>query len=257
VIEFPRRGEFIARGVWQREGMSDNTRATDHTQLPSRDFASANDAPAANGVTHASSSPSARILTAQYSSPSQPPVPGAPTGPSPTSGGVSQAPAGNPLLGIVRHILTLLGGALMAKGYGDQADIEMLVGGLVAVIGATWSIYEKRSQARPGTGITPGTMGLIILCAGAILMSGCARFTTRQSDQSYDPETGLPIREVSTRASATTFFDSTSSLTSFRASQTDKTQSAQVGDLKQQASGTNVVQAVGDLRRIVELLSLP
>lgn len=47
-------------------------------------------------------------------------------------------------LGIVRHALTFGGGLLIARGYGDPQLVTELVGGLVSIIGAFWSIKSKR-----------------------------------------------------------------------------------------------------------------
>ncbi len=55
---------------------------------------------------------------------------------------------------------------------------------------------------------------------------------------------------MTTTARAVTFFDSKSELSKFKALQTDKTQSAAVGSLSQEASGTN---AVALLKAMAEL----
>jgi hypothetical protein len=47
------------------------------------------------------------------------------------------------VLGIVRHVLTFGGGLLLAKGYADEAIVQELVGGLVAVVGGIWSVIAK------------------------------------------------------------------------------------------------------------------
>lgn len=47
-------------------------------------------------------------------------------------------------LGIVRHVLTFGGGLVIARGYGDAQLVTELVGGLVSIIGAVWSIRSKR-----------------------------------------------------------------------------------------------------------------
>jgi len=73
-------------------------------------------------------------------------------------------------------------------------------------------------------------------------LCGCARFYTTQTDVSY--EKGAPSRTITTRASSVTFFDSKSSLASFKATQTDKTQTASVGSLNQEASGTNATALI-------------
>ena len=87
-----------------------------------------------------------------------------------------------------------------------------------------------------------------------LLAIGCASFTTKQTDvSSYDIDrnTGKawPRREITTRATARTFFEGKSALAQFKASQTDKTQSATVGTLTQETTATNlvpIVQAVAE-----------
>lgn len=77
-----------------------------------------------------------------------------------------------------------------------------------------------------------------------VLLSGCARFHTVQEDISYDT-TQKPSRTITTEVSAWTFFSASSDLAKFRASQTDKTQSASVGSLSQDSSETNFIHALG------------
>lgn len=48
-------------------------------------------------------------------------------------------------LGVVRHVLTSLGGVLIAKGYTDPTGLESIVGGICTGIGIIWSIYNKKS----------------------------------------------------------------------------------------------------------------
>jgi hypothetical protein len=95
--------------------------------------------------------------------------------------------------------------------------------------------------------IKTALLGLLISAAG------CARFSTTQTDTSYDNQ-GKPTRSVTTKAKASTFGTSKSSLANFKASQTDKTQSAAVGALTQEASGTNAVAVIQGLARIAEAL---
>lgn len=47
------------------------------------------------------------------------------------------------LLGIVRHILTFGGGFLMAKGLVDEATLNVIVTGVIALVGAVWSWKDK------------------------------------------------------------------------------------------------------------------
>lgn len=80
----------------------------------------------------------------------------------------------------------------------------------------------------------------------SVLLTGCAHFTTTQTDVTYDA-TQKPTRSVTTRATAYTFFEGTSKLANFKAVQTDKSQTASVGDLSQQTSATNTATALGEI----------
>jgi hypothetical protein len=44
---------------------------------------------------------------------------------------------------LVRHILTIAAGALVSKGVLESSTVEPLVGGLMAVIGVGWSVFQK------------------------------------------------------------------------------------------------------------------
>ena len=50
------------------------------------------------------------------------------------------------ILGIVRHTLTFVGGLLVMKGIADEATITEVVGGIVTLVGAFWSIVEKAKK---------------------------------------------------------------------------------------------------------------
>jgi|SRR6478736_3589981 len=82
-------------------------------------------------------------------------------------------------------------------------------------------------------------MKSLIPLAAILALTGCARFTTNQTDASY--ENGKLVRQVTTKATSTTFIESKSQLTNFKASQTDKTQAATVGSLNQESNATNAV----------------
>jgi len=88
-------------------------------------------------------------------------------------------------------------------------------------------------------------MKRLTLCLLALSLSGCARFSTKQTDISYD-DAGLPQRSITTTASATTFAASKSALAKWKASQTDKSQGAEVGGLDQAADASNLVKAAVD-----------
>ena len=47
---------------------------------------------------------------------------------------------------IVRSVLKVGGGALVANGVAEAADWEAVVGGVVALIGIIWGVYHRKSQ---------------------------------------------------------------------------------------------------------------
>lgn len=97
---------------------------------------------------------------------------------------------------------------------------------------------------------------LTIAIAGAAVilfaLTGCSRFSTSQSDTSY--EQGKPSRTITTRVTAHTFFDARSELSKFSASQTDKTQGAKVGSLSQTSSGTNAIEVLKQMTELAKAL---
>lgn len=48
------------------------------------------------------------------------------------------------ILGLVRHLLTAVGGAVVAKGMIDAGQAEIVVGSLTALVGVAASIVEKK-----------------------------------------------------------------------------------------------------------------
>ena len=47
------------------------------------------------------------------------------------------------VLGVVRHVLTFGGGFVVAKGWIDESMLPELIGAIVTVVGAVWSIVAK------------------------------------------------------------------------------------------------------------------
>lgn len=107
---------------------------------------------------------------------------------------------------------------------------------------------DKKDKDGPGGPGPSAGANIHFWAMAAILLSlsltGCARFTTGQSDSSTTQPDGTEIRTVTTRATAYTLFTSKSALANFKASQTDKSQGASVGALTQEASGSNAVNLV-------------
>ena len=48
------------------------------------------------------------------------------------------------ILGVVRHVLTLGGGYLVARGTLDASSADTLVGAGVSIAGVIWSVIDKR-----------------------------------------------------------------------------------------------------------------
>jgi hypothetical protein len=48
------------------------------------------------------------------------------------------------VLGIIRHALTFVGGILVAKGLVDDVLFQEVVGGIMTLVGAGWSIASKQ-----------------------------------------------------------------------------------------------------------------
>ena len=47
------------------------------------------------------------------------------------------------ILGIVRHVLTFVGGFLITKGIVDETFVTEVVGALSTIVGAVWSFFAK------------------------------------------------------------------------------------------------------------------
>lgn len=50
-------------------------------------------------------------------------------------------------LAMIRHVLTFAGGAIVARGYLDAATAEAVTGAVLTLVGAAWSLAEKRGRA--------------------------------------------------------------------------------------------------------------
>ena len=49
-------------------------------------------------------------------------------------------------LGLARHVLTLLGGILVARGSMDADTMNTVVGAAVTIGGAAWSVMDKKGR---------------------------------------------------------------------------------------------------------------
>jgi hypothetical protein len=48
------------------------------------------------------------------------------------------------VMGVVRHTLTFLGGIAIAKGYASDATVTEIIGAVVTLVGAVWSVMAKK-----------------------------------------------------------------------------------------------------------------
>jgi hypothetical protein len=48
------------------------------------------------------------------------------------------------VLGLLRHVLTFVGGIVIAKGLIDESLYTELVGGIATLVGTVWSIVSKK-----------------------------------------------------------------------------------------------------------------
>jgi hypothetical protein len=103
-----------------------------------------------------------------------------------------------------------------------------------------------QSGGSPGAGIVPlllcGLFGLLLLA------SGCARFKTVQRDISGQPDG--ETRTIETTATAITFAAGEQALSAWKASQTDKSQTASVGSVNQEADASGLMQSLLALGRM-------
>lgn len=51
--------------------------------------------------------------------------------------------------GFVRHGITVFAGGLVTAGYVDDSGLQMIAGGMAALVGVAWSFWQKR-RARQG-----------------------------------------------------------------------------------------------------------
>ena len=47
-------------------------------------------------------------------------------------------------LGVIRHVLTFVGGILLAKGLVDESLLTDMVASIMVLVGGVWSILDKR-----------------------------------------------------------------------------------------------------------------
>jgi hypothetical protein len=49
------------------------------------------------------------------------------------------------VMGVVRHGLTFLGGLLVTKGLLDEGMLQEVIGSVITLVGAVWSVVAKKA----------------------------------------------------------------------------------------------------------------
>lgn len=49
-------------------------------------------------------------------------------------------------LGLARHVLTILGGMMVSRGYMDASAVDTVVGAAVTIGGVAWSVSDKKKR---------------------------------------------------------------------------------------------------------------
>lgn len=49
------------------------------------------------------------------------------------------------VLGLLRHVLTFVGGVVIAKGLVDEGQVTELIGGVMTLVGTIWSVWAKKT----------------------------------------------------------------------------------------------------------------
>ena len=84
------------------------------------------------------------------------------------------------LMGLFRHVLTALGGIVVANGTTDDATIQQVVGAAMVIAGFVWSLIEKRNSASKAA-TPPVVLGFILMALG-FAFSGCGTITAKPVD---------------------------------------------------------------------------
>lgn len=95
---------------------------------------------------------------------------------------------------------------------------------------------------------------LTLITAAFLLLNcvGCARYSTKQYDYSYEYNEKnnrvYAVRKITTKVKTSTFADSKSQLANSKTTQTDKTQGATLGSLNQESMiTTNTANIIGSM----------
>jgi outer membrane biogenesis lipoprotein LolB len=89
----------------------------------------------------------------------------------------------------------------------------------------------------------------LILTVTLLVLTGCAGYTTKQEDTSY--EKGQPTRKITTVVKTHTFWAAKSELAKSAVTQTDKSQSSKVGSVNETVTN-NVLRDLTELAKALK-----
>jgi len=157
----------------------------------------------------------------------------------------------NPILtGLLRHLLTTLGGAIAAKGYLDESLVGEIVGAILTLLGAGWSIAHKRLAAKntETTKRFPFSVLFAFFC-GQLVLCGCASINQSLRTETRQTNGVVEIRE--TRSRAVALWDAKQTVEKLRIS-SGKTHSIGLSGVESEAASTNMAW---NLKALTDLLN--
>lgn len=120
-------------------------------------------------------------------------------------------------LGLLRHILTTLGGVLLAQGTMSDTEMTEIVGAIITLVGAGWSFAEKRRASAAAPGPTPGVLGAVIIASvwTAMILAGAVGCATSNTGSGSGESAGSRIltpQRVQAIATLASFIGATADL---------------------------------------------
>jgi hypothetical protein len=84
-------------------------------------------------------------------------------------------------LGLLRHVLTAAGGALVAKGFASNDEMGEAAGAICTLIGVGWSVWHKWQGSKAGA---TRVIGLVLMgMMGGMGVMGCVSATATKTSK--------------------------------------------------------------------------
>lgn len=87
---------------------------------------------------------------------------------------------------LIRSVLKIGAGILVAKGFADESTAEIIVSGLTALVAVLWGIFD-RTPPPPAVPVEKLTVPALLV-ASVLILSGCG--STGTVGSAYDPASG-------------------------------------------------------------------